>query len=91
MSNLLEFLSKKNPLVSSSPILAASRTSHGNTLLKFEVYTDRRYRIWRGSDLSNLAPDPTYFTVSSADPDHSQLEPRDGPRQFYALEIALPE
>ncbi len=91
LSNLLEFLSKKNPLISSRSILTASETSDGNTLLEFEVFTDRRYRIWRGSDLNKLSPDPEYFTVPSDDPDYSILEPQNGPRQFYALEIALPE
>ncbi len=89
LSNLLEFLSKKNPLNSSGPILTARAAIGANTRLKFEAYTDRRYRLWRGADLNNLIPDATYLTVAEDDLNYTLLEPQTAPTQFYALEISL--
>ena len=89
ISNILEFLAKKNPLTSSSPVFTATVATGNNTLLRFEAYTDRRYRIWRGADLNNLVPDASYLTVAEDDLDYSLLESQNGPRQFYALEISL--
>lgn len=91
LNNLLEFLAKKNPLTSSTPVLTATKGPGENTLLKFEAFTDRRYRIWRGADLNNLTPDASYLTVAEDNLNFSLTEPQNGSRQFYALEIALPE
>lgn len=90
ISNLLEFLAKKNPLLSSTPILRAGSDGQ-NAQLTFDAYPDRRYRIWRSNDLETMTPDPGYFTVDAESLNHLITEPQSGERQFYALEIAMPE
>lgn len=90
ISNILEFLAKKNPLTSSTPILKATG-DNTNTLLTFDAHPDRRYRLWRSRNLQNLTPDPTYFTVSELTRNHTLTIPHNDQRHFYALEIALPE
>ncbi len=90
ISNILEFLAKKNPLLPSTPILSASGNGE-NTDLTFHAHPDRRYRLWRSPNLQNLTPDPNYFTVPIEDPNHTLTIPHNGQRHFYALEIALPQ
>lgn len=90
ISNILEFLAKKNPLVSSGVIFKAAGDSENTTLI-FDAYPDRRYRIWKSDNPATLAPDGGFFTVTEETLNHTIIKPHDGARQFYALEIALPE
>ena len=90
ISNLLEFLAKKNPLLASSPILKAARKGQ-NTLLTFDAFPDRRYRLWRSDKLETMTPDPAYLTFEEESLNHLITEPNNGVRQFYALEITMPE
>lgn len=90
ISNLLEFLAKKNPLLASSPILKAERKGQ-NTLLTFDAFPDRRYRLWRSDKLETMTPDPAYLTFEEESLNHLITEPNNGVRQFYALEITMPE
>ena len=90
ISNILEFLAKKNPLLGSSPILRANG-DEADIQLTFSAYPDRRYRLWRSGDLKQFTPDAEYFTVDDETPNYIITEPHTGERRFYALEIALPE
>lgn len=90
ISNLLEFLAKKNPLLSSTPILRAEANGQ-NTRLIFDAYPDRRYRLWRSNNLETMTPDTGYFTVDQESLNQLITVPQNGERQFFALEIAMPE
>ena len=90
LSNFFEFLAKKNPLLSYGPVLRAEGDNQ-NIRLIFDAYPDRRYRLWRSHDLETMTPDAGYFTVDQESLNQLMTVPRNGERQFFALEIAMPE